>query len=400
VALSIVSVAFAVGLALAMARYGHQVDIDVYLMGGAHASSAQLYSLTYKRLLFTYPPFAAVVFVPLAQLSRATAQLVWGVANVAALVWLLFVSLRAARPDTAGATLARWSLLLVAPAMLLDPVLVTSYLGQVNLVIAALVVTDLGFDSKYLPKGLLTGIAAAIKLTPLIFIPWLFLTRQYRAAGWATGTFAVCGGIGYVVSPQSSWIFWTKDVFDSARAGGLLSISNQNLKSAAMRIAHGTVPLEILAPLILGVGLLGMMLAVWAYRASSPYLGLLACATTGLVISPITWSHHLVWIVPALCWLALAPDRPRYGRRWAVAAAVFFWAGPIWWVPSADRGLHEKVWELVVGDSFLWVMLASLLGVAGLLAYRRLRSIPPEPTDDQPVEPAEVEVLAVKLRPA
>jgi alpha-1,2-mannosyltransferase len=181
----------------------------------------------------------------------------------------------------------------------------------------------------------------------------------------------VCGGIGYVVSPESSRTFWTKDIFNSSRAGGLLSISNQNLKSALMRIAHGPVPLKILLPVTVAVGALGLALAVWAYRASSPLLGLIVCATTGLVVSPITWSHHLVWVVPAILWVALARDRPAHGRKLAAVMAVFFWAGPIWWVPKSDRGLHEKVWELVVGDSFLWVMLAFLVAVAVLLLQRR-----------------------------
>lgn len=370
-ALGVASVTFAVGLALGLALHGRQVDIDVYLLGGAHASSPRLYSFTFDRLLFTYPPFAATVFAPLAQLSRTPAQVVWGLANVVALLWLLHVSLRAVCPQAPPETIRRWARLLLAPAMLLDPVLLTSYLGQVNTVIVALVITDLAGSRTRLPKGLLSGIAAAIKLTPLIFLPFLFLTRQYRAGGVMLGTFTVCGGIGYIVSPSSSRLFWTKDVFETSRAGGLLSISDQNLASALMRIAHGPVPFAVLAPLSLGIALLGLGLAVWAARASSPFLGLLVCATTGLVVSPITWAHHLVWAVPAIAWLALAPDRPAHGRRWAVGLAVFFWAGPIWWVPRADRGLHEKLWALFVGDSFLWVMLACLLAVAGLLAHRR-----------------------------
>jgi alpha-1,2-mannosyltransferase len=368
---SICSVTFAVGLALGLALHGRQVDIDVYLMGGAHATSPKLYSLQFDHLYFTYPPFAAIVFAPLAQLSRTAAQVVWGLTNVLGLFWLIYASLRIVRPEVPNDTIRRWACILLAPAMLLDPVLVTSYLGQVNIFLAAFVMADLGSESRTLPRGVLTGVAAAIKLTPLIFVPYLVLTRQYRAACWALGTFGALTGLSCVVAPHSSWLFWTRDVLTPSRAGGLLAISNQNLSSAAMRIAHGTVPASILLPLAIAVAVLGLALATWAYRTSSSMLGLLVCATTGLVVSPITWSHHLVWIVPAILWLAVASDRPVHGRQWAIGVAVFFWAGPIWWVPKADRGLHEKVWELLVGDSFLWAMLLFLVGVTMLLEHRR-----------------------------
>jgi alpha-1,2-mannosyltransferase len=376
--LGIFSVTFAVGLALGLAIHGNQVDIDVYLMGGAHVLSPNLYSLTSDHLYFTYPPFAALVFAPLALLTRTPAQVIWGLASVVVLLWLLYVSLRTVSPAASTAVARRRAVLLLAPAMVLDPVLVTAYLGQVNILVVALVMTDLGVGWDRIPKGVLTGIAAAIKLTPLIFVPYLFLTRQYRAGCVALGSFLACSAVGGVVSPHASWVFWTQDVFNSSRAGALLSISNQNLKSAAMRIAHGNVPLSILLPLSIAIAVLGLVLAAWAYRTSSPMLGAVVCATTGLVISPITWSHHLVWSVPAILWLALAPDRPVHGRRWAIGAALFFWAGPIWWVPSEDWGLHEKVWELVVGDSYLWAMLVFIIGVTVLLGRRRSWGAPPE----------------------
>ncbi len=372
--LGLLSIGLAVGLALGFAFYGRQVDLGVYLLGGSHVASSNLYSLTFERQLFTYPPFAAVLFAPLAELRPTAAQVIWDLLNVVALLWLIDVSLRTVRPQATTNEVRRWAALLVGPAMLLNPVLQTAYLGQINILLVALVITDLAYGWPYLPKGLLTGVAAAIKLTPLIFIPWLFLTRQYKAACWATGTFLACVGLGYVVAPTSSRLYWTKYVFDSKRAGGLLSIANQNLKSALMRIAHGQVSSELVVPLTFGIAVVGIAIAVWAYRTSSPMLGVLVCATTGLVISPVTWSHHLVWVVPAILWMALAPDGPRHALRWALLVAAFFWAGPIWWVPRADRGLHESVWEIVVGDSFLWAMLSYLLLTACQLARRRLHS--------------------------
>ena len=108
----------------------------------------------------------------------------------------------------------------------------------------------------------------------------------------------------------------------------------------------------------------GIALAAWAHRASSPFLGILVCATTGMVVSPITWEHHMVWAVPVLAWLALAPDRPVGGPLWAAAAAaVLVWA-PLLHVPSGgDNELHEHGWQLVIGQSFFGLMVVFLVGV-------------------------------------
>jgi alpha-1,2-mannosyltransferase len=371
--LASVSLALAIATAVVLA-FGGQVDIDVYLMGGAHVTSSNLYSLklAHTNLYFTYPPFAAVIFAPLAHLPRAPARVVWALVNAVCLLWLLYVTIRAVRPELPRDRARLWAALLATPAIFLDPVVVSFDFGQVNVVIVALVMTDLALGTR-LPKGTLTGIAAGIKLTPLIFIPYLFLTRQFRAGCTATGAFLACGAVGWAVTPHASRSFWTKDVFDSSRVGGLLSISNQNLKSALMRFAHGSVPNVVVLPLTAAVLVIGLTLALWAHRTSSATLGILVCATTGLIVSPVTWAHHLVWVVPLIVWLAFARDAPVHGERWALGVAIFFWARPIWWVPIADRGLHEKPWELLVGDAYFWAMLVFLAAVAALLTSRRRR---------------------------
>jgi alpha-1,2-mannosyltransferase len=352
------------------ALFGGQIDVDVYMLGGAHVASSRLYSFELDKLYFTYPPFAALMFAPLAHLQRDLVRVLWALANVACLLWLLYASMRAVRPELPRSEVLWWTGVAAAPAILLDPVLLSFDLGQVNVILAAFVVADLAFDSRRASKGVLTGIAAAVKLTPLIFVPYLVITRRFRAACTALTTFAVCETVAWLVTPQASWAFWSKDVFDASRVGGLLSISNQNLKSAAMRFAHGQVPAAVLVPVTIAVLVLGFALALWAHRASSPFLGLLVCATTGLLVSPVTWAHHLVWVVPLIVWLALAPDRPAHGEWWAIGVCVFFWARPIWWVPTGDRGLYEKAWELLVGDAYFWAMVVFLLAVATLLSRR------------------------------
>jgi hypothetical protein len=130
----------------------------------------------------------------------------------------------------------------------------------------------------------------------------------------------------------------------------------------------------VLTLVVIGVG--GLALAAWAHRRSSVVLGLLVCATTGLIISPITWVHHIVWVVPVIIWLAAGADRPRHGPLLAGCTAVLFIAAPIWWVPTSWKvtnhapELHQNFWQLLVGNSFLFAMLAFLVGVACMLVRR------------------------------
>ena len=382
-ALTIASVGMAVVLALAEAT-GHQIDFDIYRMGAGHVFGSDLYSVRLSRALmggspgmrFTYPPFAALLFLPFSRLPVQAGQVTWSLLNLAALFALTALSIRAARPQLSRRTafgIAALALLLV---LRLNPDALTLALGQVNIVIVLLVLADLTrvwrVGSRRLPTGIGVGIAAAVKLTPLIFVPFLLLTRQFRAAATALGTFLLCSLGTFAVAPHSSWLYWSTEIFDDRRSGNLRYISDQNLASALQRFNGGPA-----APLLV-VGLAavfaagGLALAAWAYRVSSPLLGIVVCAVTGLIISPVSWVHHYVWVVPLLAWLALAADRPRGGRCWALALAVLLWAAPVWWVPDLQTGYGGPL-VLLAGNSFFLAMVAFLVLTAVLLA-RRSRS--------------------------
>ena len=207
-------------------------------------------------------------------------------------------------------------------------------------------------------------------------MPYLIITRRGRGALNALITFIVCQVIAFLVTPGDSWAYWTKDVLDSKRAGALLYSSDQNLSSVLERLHHGPVSALVLVPALVVIGVGGLALAAWAHRRSSVVLGLLVCATTGLIISPITWVHHMVWVVPVIVWLAVGADRPRRGPLLAGATAVLFIAAPIWWVPTSWKvtnnppELHQNFWQLLLGNSFLLAMLAFLAGVAVMLVRR------------------------------
>jgi alpha-1,2-mannosyltransferase len=374
VVLGMMSAAGALGLAIAEAS-GRQVDFDVYRMGAAHVLGQHLYEvhLAALPLYFTYPPFAGLLFWPFAELPVLAGQLAWSLLNVVMLAALTAISIRAARPQWSRQRTWVTTALALFPALQLSPDLLTLDFGQVNLLIALLVLLDLTcvirMPPHTVPRGVLLGIAAAIKLTPLIFIPFLLATRQLRAGATALGTFLLCSLGAFAIAPRSSLLYWSTEIFNARRSGNLLYISDQNLSSALQRMM-AVPPLPLLLDsltLLAAVG--GLAVATWAYRTSSPMLGMLLCAATGLIISPVSWSHHYVWIVPLLAWLALAPDRPRSGRWWALGAAALFWADPIWWVPNPQRGYGGPL-VLLAGNAYFLAAVAFLL-LASVLLWSR-----------------------------
>jgi len=378
-----VSIAGALAVSLYLAFHNYQVDIDVYRMGARHVFQPDLYSVRFGNsgLLFTYTPFAALVFaLGTLHLGLWALQGVWAVTNVVALGALAYVSIRLVRPGLERAQAVRWASVLVLPGCALNPVLSTIGLGQIDLVLCLLVIWDLATDrrvgSRTVPLGVATGFAAAIKLTPLIFVPYLIVTRRTRGARNAVVTFVACEAVAFIVSPSNSWTYWTRDVFDSKRAGALLYSSDQNLSSVLQRFHHGPVSAWVLVPALLVIGVAGLALAGWAHRRSSALLGVLVCATTGLILSPITWVHHMVWVVPVIIWLAAAPDRPRRGPLLAGLTTLLFVDAPIWWVPTSWKvtghppELHENHWQLLAGNSFFFAMLAFLAGIGCMLALR------------------------------
>ena len=378
---ALVSFAAALAYGLYIALRTYEVDLGVYLrLGGRYIFTSHLYSfgLPNTSLLFTYPPFAALLFAPWQRMFSTVdaVQSVWTLCNLVALVGLLVLSLRVVKPDLSRRSALRLALVLSLPALLLNPVLVTVGFGQVNLVVTLLVMWDL-LSSRRIgrwqaPQGVAIGLAAAVKLTPLLFVPYLLLTRRFRSALNCTITFIVCEVVTFVISPASSRDYWTKALFKPGRAGELSFVGNQNLWAALERFNHGFLTNAFMLPVLVAAAAGGLWLASVAHRRSSPMLGVLICAATCLLVSPISWAHHMVWVVPAILWLALADDRPRLGPALALGSAVLFWSAPIWWVPYKNTSdLHLNAPQLLAGNSFFIATVVFLCGTAALIRRRR-----------------------------
>lgn len=310
-------------------------------------------------LPFAYPPFAALVFLPLAGLP---AQLVWGVFGVlTALALGLVVRLTGPRPGV-------WWLLPLS--VVLEPVWRTVGLGQVNVLLMALVVVDVLALRGSRWSGVLIGLAAAVKLTPLVFVGHLLLTGRRADALRAVGAFAAASLVGFALLPVDSWRFWSSAVLGANDALSNGWWGNQSLHGLAHRLADvPATPLLLL--LAVAVCVVGAALLVRTLHDRADHLAaLLVTAFCGLLVSPISWTHHWVWVVP-LCCLAV-----RRGAPWAaVATAVLFSGGVLALAPRGDE-LSWSPLESLAGNAYvLAAIVVPLVLVASVAAGRALRFV-------------------------
>jgi alpha-1,2-mannosyltransferase len=346
-------------------------DVRVYWWGGQQAARGGALYAPGARYSFTYPPFAAALFTLAAPAPEGDLAAVITAASTGALAVLCALSLGAAgvrrRPETVFAVMAL--------ALLTCPVAYTLHLGEVNLILAALAGTDLlrRYDG-YWWQGIGTGLAAGIKLTPLIFVAYLLVTRRFRAAATAAGTFAATVAIGFALLPSPSRVFWLDGVFyNQHRIGDPANPSDQSLSGAVARLAGSLDPAGrwwAIAALL--VGLAGITVAAWAHRHGHRLAGVTCCAITGLLISPFSWTHHWVWAVPLLVALAATAWRRRsagYGLATAAAAAVF--SGRI---PLPGPGQPPGPVRLLEGELYVLCGLAVLAGTALALLSEQARA--------------------------
>jgi alpha-1,2-mannosyltransferase len=263
------------------------------------------------------------------------------------------------------------------------PVAYTLHLGEVNLILSALIGADLlrpGGNGAWW-QGIGTGLAAGIKLTPLIFVAYLALTGRLRAAAVAAGTFVVTVGAGFGWLPAPSRTFWLGGMFyDQNRIGDPANPSDQSLSGAVARLAGtGDPPRVWWLVAVLTAGLAGLAIAVWAHRRGYRLAGFLCCAVTGLLVSPVSWTHHWVWAVPLLVWLTAAAWRRRSIASWlaaATAAAVFSDYTPLPWPghPAAAGPMAASDLYVLFGLAMLAVVGVALARERGLVLARGTRA--------------------------
>ncbi|GAA4018717.1 glycosyltransferase 87 family protein [Allokutzneria multivorans] len=304
-----------VGLAMAVRTIsGFAIDLGVYRAGGqAVLDGAPVYeNELFAGLLFTYTPFAALIFVPLALMPMIVAQSLAALGNYALLTYSLSRSWSALDKRKAVAL----TLLMATPLLLTESVRLTHSIGQVNLALLALVLWDLLRDDSRRTKGIGVGIAAGIKLTPLFFVAYLVITRRFRAAATAMAGFAGTIASGFLFLPKDSLRFWFGGTFtDAARVfPNPAAVHNQSLRGMLLRafgVSAESQGLWIVLAAVVTIGTLAI--AAWASQRGEELLAVTLCGLCAATVSPWSWGHHWVWIVPLAViavrksWWALAP---------------------------------------------------------------------------------------------
>ncbi len=319
------------------------LDLTVYRAGGhAWSSGISLYGPEFPRLItmlplpFTYPPISAVAFV----------------------VWLTARHLEADR--WRAVQLASVAVVL---GTVIEPVVETLSFGQVNLLLMAMIAADCLLPRTRWPRGMLIGLAAAIKLTPAVFVLFFLAHRQWRPVLAAGAAFAVATAVGFVAAPRDSVTYWFGGVLlDPGRIGSPAFPSNQSLSGVLHRWLVPPPWHTVLWLLGVAVVLVAAWVAVRRLRErGQDVAALLAVAAAGLLASPVSWSHHYVWAVPALIWCAHRALRaPRWWAAVAGLGAVVL-VGPHWLVSTrTDHLPHWGFGAQLVGNAYVWVAIVAL----------------------------------------
>jgi alpha-1,2-mannosyltransferase len=365
----------------------YRIDIDVYRMGGQawlenrplYADGVEFHTPIGLNLPFTYPPLAAIVFCPFAWLGMPAASVTITLITLVLLIVSTMIVLTrldvwsTARVVPGPAWLRRWwltALIVAAAAIWLEPIKSNFAFGQINVVLMTLAIADCVPRRTPWPRGLLLGLGIALKLTPAVFLLYFLLNRDKRAVLTSIASFLVATLAGFALTWRDSWQYWSETVHNTDRIGAASLNTNQNVAGALARL--GLSDHARFLPWVAAC-LLVLALTVWAarraLRAGDPTLAVICIALFGLVVSPVSWSHHWVWMLPTVVVTAVLAWRQRNAALAAISAAgvaLMVWT-PIDLLPKHHE-LGAAWWRQVAGVSYLWWALAAIVTAGATVA--------------------------------
>jgi alpha-1,2-mannosyltransferase len=339
----------------------NMLDLGVYQrVGGLVLSGGDIFDAQ-GQLPWIYPGFAALLTVPFAFVPFHLAAALWLVLCTAALAAILY---------RLGHTGWRLSLLTTAAIVLVQPVRDTLGFGQLAIFLVAAAVLDSMpgprlLRRRVLPEGWLVGVATAVKLTPAVVAAYNFLAGRRKPGLVAFFSFLAATAVGFALLPAASLAYWVKLASgDSGINSGIVFASNQSVLGMWNRLtgepSRGGLLLSVAV-----VGL-GLVAAVLMHRCGEVPLALCLAGLTSLLGSPISWSHHYVWVVPLAVVLWQARGLPAYLRWFGLAYAAWVAVAPFMWLRSGDNvELAYAPWEQLVDNIGI---VAGVLLLAGSVA--------------------------------
>ncbi len=376
----------------------YRIDLDVYRLGGqVWLQGGDLYGQMPDTqagvgLPFTYPPIAAVLFAPLAWMPLPAAAILVGLTSVVSMfvvMWLVTRDLS----DLSGPDLCWFTAAATTLMLLLNPVTSTFSFGQINLYLMLLVVVDVTVGRDRWWGGALTGLAAAIKLTPAVFFLYFLLRKDVRALVVGGVSFLAAHALGFLLAWDDSVQYWTTTLRDPSRIGGLAYTANQSINGFLHRFGMADSTAQVLwMVLVVGLVAFAAVLMVRLIRRGEQVAAVVVVALAGLFASPVSWLHHWVWIAPALVvcfwWALRGPEvlgRGLHIYLWVMAGIgyVLFVASPNWWLPHEENRELGWTWYMhIIGNYPLWWSLALM---AGMWWFTRRTPVVASATDESPV---------------
>ncbi|RZT26064.1 alpha-1,2-mannosyltransferase [Mycobacterium sp. BK558] len=364
------------------------VDLHVYVGGAAALDHpGALYDYVYADqtpdfpLPFTYPPFAAVVFYPLHLLPFGLVAFLWSVGIVAALYGVVRLSQRLLTESSAPGG-RRTAMLWTAVGIWTEPLRSTFDYGQVNVVLVLAILYAV-YSNRWWLSGLLVGLAAGIKLTPAV--SGLYFAGARR---WATVAFSAVVFLGTVllsvaVVGEQARYYFTDLLGDARRVGPVGTSFNQSWRGGISRILGHDAGY---GPVVVAGIVVTAVLAVLAWRAvggAADRLGAVVIVSLfGLLLSPISWTHHWVWLIPLMIWLLHGPLRAEPGARvlgWGWLALTLI--GVPWLLSFAQPTIWviSRPWYLAWAGLVYIVATLATLGWIASRGGRRSRAPSPDP---------------------
>jgi alpha-1,2-mannosyltransferase len=295
---------------------------------------------------FIYPPFAAVLFAPMAAVPQCALQVGWSTLNLL-LLWCILRTILARLCVTSP----NWAALAaLGPALVLEPVRSNFDFGQVNIALMALVIADcLGVLPGRL-RGIGIGIAAGIKITPAAFGLVLLLRRDGAGVTRALAAFAATVVIGFLARPQASRYFWETEFLRTDRAGDHQFSRNQALTGLITRLGATGLAEEVLWMLSVAAIIAAAVFAGRRFTRSGMHVAATAViALAALLAAPLAVTHHWTYVVFLIPLLIARQHRP--WRPLLMAAGVVFAAGPHFALPGGDIADAEALIRQVIGNA-------------------------------------------------
>lgn len=299
-------------------------------------------------LPFNYPPFAVLVLLPWAVMPVGWSQALWMLVQLGSAAIMVWSVVRRMSPRWLPSGWRRLGVFIVAVGIYLSSAaaMQSVLLGQVSLVVSAMVVVDLLLiPARY--RGLLTGVAAGIKLFPMVFLPYFLVSRQWRAAAGVAAGFVVSSAVAWAILPQESLRYWTVELFNTGRVGGTDWLRNKSLLGLVTHFHLGGSQGQawwLVAVLVLAA--IALWRAARHHRRGEDVAAMLVTGALAGLMSPISWPHHLAIVALVPIYLMLLERRVWFAVGVA-AVVVFNYYSPAMWPEGPPRGWQELAQYLV-----------------------------------------------------